>query len=132
MDLRVHPTVRPLTPEYLAEATVQQQQQQQLIQQQQQQQSNEPNTTAGGGGPPTNETNATTTSKPKPVILAPFGLAATLTGQSFRSLDPVTQKSFDDWCSFYPLCNRDNANLPPMVEVITGMLLLFKGYIKLI
>lgn len=54
------------------------------------------------------------------MILAPFGLAATLTGQSFRVLDPATQKSFDDWCSFYPLCNRDNAHLPPMVEVLTG------------
>lgn len=120
MDLRVHPTVRPLTPEYLAEAAVQQQQH--LLQQQQQQQSssnnglNPPMDSAGNINTPINSAD----SKPKPVILAPFGLAATLTGQSFRALDPITQKSFDDWCSFYPLCNRENANLPPMVEVLTG------------
>ncbi|KAJ6642585.1 Mediator of RNA polymerase II transcription subunit 13 [Pseudolycoriella hygida] len=86
MDLRVHPAVRPLTPEYLAES----------------------------GQTSNNET------KPKPVILAPFGLAATLTGQSFRVLDNVSQKAFDDWCSFYPLCNKENSNLPPMVEVLSG------------
>lgn len=91
MDLRVHPAVRPLTPEYLAQAHQ-----------------------------ATNQQQTNGESKPKPVILAPFGLAATLTGQSFRILDPVTQKAFDDWCSFYPLCNRENSNLPPMVEVISG------------
>ena len=89
MDLRVHPTVRPLNPEYLAEAA---------------------------------QTTNNSETKPKSVILAPFGLSATLTGQSFRTLDPATQKSFDDWCSFYPLCNKENANLPPMVEVLSGML----------
>lgn len=88
MDLRVHPAVRPLTPEYLAKAAQQQ---------------------------PSNGE-----SKPKPVILAPFGLAATLTGQSFRALDPITQKAFDDWSLFYPLCNKENTKLPPMVEVISG------------
>lgn len=94
MDLRVHPAVRPLTPEYLAES----------------------------GQTNNNE------SKPKPVILAPFGLAATLTGQSFRALDPVTQKAFDDWCSFYPLCNKENSNLPPMVEVLSGIVLLLRYF----
>lgn len=60
-------------------------------------------------------------SKPKPVILAPFGLAATLTGQSFRAMDPITRKSLEDWALFYPLCNKENTNLPPVVEVISGM-----------
>lgn len=59
-------------------------------------------------------------SKPKPVILAPFGLAATLTGQSFRAMDPVTQKALEEWALFYPMCNRENSNLPPVVEVISG------------
>lgn len=90
MDLRVHPAVRPLTPEYLANSVQQ------------------PNTNND--------------SKPKPVILAPFGLAATLTGQSFRALDPITQKAFDDWSLFYPLCNKENSKLPPMVEVISGII----------
>lgn len=85
MDLRVHPAVRTLSPEYLEEAAL-----------------------SNGDA------------KQKPVILAPFGLAATLTGQSFRALDPVTQKALDDWALFYPLCNKDNSNLPPVVEVISG------------
>lgn len=59
-------------------------------------------------------------SKPKPVILAPFGLAATLTGQSYRAMDPITQKALEEWALFYPLCNRENTNLPPVVEVISG------------
>lgn len=84
MDLRVHPAVRTLSPEYLDEA-------------------------------------AQADAKPKPVILAPFGLAATLTGQSFRAMDPVTQKVLEDWAVFYPLCNKEILNLPPVVEVISGM-----------
>lgn len=83
MDLRVHPAVRTLSPEYLEEA-------------------------------------AQADTKPKPVILAPFGLAATLTGQSFRAIDPVTQKALDDWAVFYPLCNKEITNMPPVVEVISG------------
>lgn len=128
MDLRVHPTVRPLTPEYLAQAAAQHQQQQQM------QQQHPVNVSSVGGAAassaaattptpassPNSSSPPTNVTKPKPVILAPFGLAATLTGQSFRVLDAPTQKSFDDWCSFYPLCNRENASLPPMVEVLSG------------
>jgi mediator of RNA polymerase II transcription subunit 13 len=59
--------------------------------------------------------------QPKAVILAPFGLAATLTGNSFKTLDNQTQKILDDWAEFYPLCNnRDNSDLPPVVEVVSG------------
>lgn len=89
MDLRVHPAVRTLSPEYLEEA-------------------------------------AQADAKPKPVILAPFGLAATLTGQSFRAMDSTTQKALDDWSIFYPLCNKENSNLPPFVEVISGMYHLYR------
>lgn len=88
MDLREHPPVRPLTPEYLAEAAAQKQQ--------------------------------TTDAIPKPVILAPFGLSAVLTGQSYRALDPQSQKALQDWFAFYPLCNRENNELPPIVEVVSG------------
>ncbi|XP_037905522.1 mediator of RNA polymerase II transcription subunit 13 isoform X2 [Hermetia illucens] len=88
MDLREHPAVRPLSPEYLAEAAA----------------------AAQGSGDV----------RLKPVILAPFGLAATLTGNSFKSSDPATDKLLRDWCCFYPLCNKENADLPQMVEIITG------------
>ncbi|XP_055536254.1 mediator of RNA polymerase II transcription subunit 13 isoform X2 [Wyeomyia smithii] len=64
--------------------------------------------------------------KPRSVILAPFGLAATLTGQSYKTSDPQTQKVLDDWSAFYPISNK-NINLsesadtvPPIVEIMTG------------
>lgn len=141
MDLRIHPTVRPLTPEYLAEAAAQQQQRQQQQQQQQHggsghksptspsktthQPKSSPTSGNGGAGRAHSPSghgigSAPHDMKPKPVILAPYGLAATLTGNSYRVLDAATQKSFDDWCSFYPLCNRENAQLPAVVEVMSG------------
>lgn len=60
-------------------------------------------------------------SKPKPVILAPFGLSATLTGQSFRAIDHQTQKVLKDWFAFYPPSKNENLDLPQIVEVISGM-----------
>ena len=56
----------------------------------------------------------------KQVILAPYGLAATLTGQTFRSIDSQTQKVLDDWSAFYPLHNKETNGLPPIVEVVSG------------
>lgn len=59
--------------------------------------------------------------KPKQVILAPYGLAATLTGQSFRNIDPQTQKVLDDWSAFYPLYSKEtSSSMPPIVEVMSG------------
>lgn len=62
--------------------------------------------------------------KPQRVILAPFGMSGTLTGQVYRlgSLDVATQKALDDWCAFYPLTvTADHpGELPVMVEVVTG------------
>lgn len=52
------------------------------------------------------------------MILAPYGLAGTLTGQSFKTLDVQTHRLMDDWKHFYP--TRDIADLPPAVEVIVG------------
>lgn len=52
------------------------------------------------------------------VILAPFGLAGTLTGQSFKALDAQTHRLMEDWRHFYP--TREPADLPPAVEVIVG------------
>ncbi|XP_074640708.1 mediator of RNA polymerase II transcription subunit 13-like [Tubulanus polymorphus] len=61
------------------------------------------------------------------VILAPYGLAGTLTGQSYRDSDPYTRKLMDDWRQFYPIMNvRDkeypnsDEKLPNMVEVKVG------------
>lgn len=56
----------------------------------------------------------------KPVLLAPYGMVATLTGQTFRNVDGQTQKILDDWSAFYPLHNKDTNNLPPIVEVVSG------------
>ncbi|XP_023293764.2 mediator of RNA polymerase II transcription subunit 13 isoform X3 [Lucilia cuprina] len=58
--------------------------------------------------------------KPRKVILAPFGMAATLTGNSYKTNDPMAEKILDDWASFFPLCNKENSDVPPVVEVIAG------------
>ncbi|XP_043272113.1 mediator of RNA polymerase II transcription subunit 13 isoform X3 [Venturia canescens] len=51
------------------------------------------------------------------VILAPYGLAGTLTGQVGR----VDSQLLDEWKHFYPIngTNMDNG-LPPLVEVLVG------------
>lgn len=40
------------------------------------------------------------------VILSPFGLNGTLTGQSFKMSDPPTQKLIEEWNQFYPISPR--------------------------
>ena len=40
---------------------------------------------------------------PLTVILSPFGLNGTLTGQSFKLSDPPTQRLIDEWNQFYPI-----------------------------
>ncbi|KAL6472443.1 hypothetical protein MHYP_G00186310, partial [Metynnis hypsauchen] len=42
-------------------------------------------------------------SSPFQVILSPFGLNGTLTGQSFKLSDPPTQKLIEEWNQFYPI-----------------------------
>lgn len=37
------------------------------------------------------------------MILSPFGLNGTLTGQSFKMSDPPTQKLIEEWNQFYPI-----------------------------
>ena len=45
------------------------------------------------------------------VILAPYGLAGVLTGQSYRVTDHVTRKLMDEWRQYYPVdCGSPNAN----------------------
>lgn len=40
------------------------------------------------------------------VILSPFGLNGTLTGQSFKMSDPPTQKLIEEWNQFYPISSK--------------------------
>uniref|UniRef100_H3C266 Uncharacterized protein n=1 Tax=Tetraodon nigroviridis TaxID=99883 RepID=H3C266_TETNG len=45
-------------------------------------------------------------SSPFQVILSPFGLNGTLTGQSFKMSDPPTQKLIEEWNQFYPISSK--------------------------
>lgn len=45
-------------------------------------------------------------SSPSSVILSPFGLNGTLTGQSFKMSDPPTQKLMEEWNQFYPISSK--------------------------
>lgn len=120
MDIREHPPVRPLMIKHLEEA--------------QAQQGNNGASNNSTASPTSNNNNINGSNqtsgsgdvKPRSVILAPFGLAATLTGQSYKASDPQTQKVLDDWSAFYPISNK-NINLsesadtvPPIVEIMTG------------
>ena len=63
-----------------------------------------------------------------PVVLAPYGLAGVLTGQTFRLGTPDTQKLVKAWRQFYPIEGRVVASLqtgrephmPVVVEVLVG------------
>ncbi|KAG5844433.1 hypothetical protein ANANG_G00162470 [Anguilla anguilla] len=48
-------------------------------------------------------TLAQQSNSPFQVILSPFGLNGTLTGQSFKLSDPPTQKLIEEWNQFYPI-----------------------------
>ncbi|RZF40528.1 hypothetical protein LSTR_LSTR000407 [Laodelphax striatellus] len=54
------------------------------------------------------------------VILAPYGLAGTLTGQSFKAMEPSTHRLLDEWHHFYPIDTLSHGDLPPVVEVVVG------------
>nr|XP_018902480.1 PREDICTED: mediator of RNA polymerase II transcription subunit 13 isoform X2 [Bemisia tabaci] len=54
------------------------------------------------------------------VILAPFGLSGTLTGQTYKALDPQTHRLMEDWKHFYPINVSENSDLPLAVEVLVG------------
>ncbi|XP_074546279.1 mediator of RNA polymerase II transcription subunit 13-like isoform X2 [Halichoeres trimaculatus] len=40
---------------------------------------------------------------PVQVILSPYGLSGTLTGQAFKMSDPATRKLLEEWSYFYPM-----------------------------
>lgn len=132
IDLREHPAVRRLTVDHLNEAILQQAAataNQQAAPPPPLSKAQTPLTSPGATGVGAeqagqNGNNGDAVPKPRRVILAPFGMSGTLTGQVYRmgSLDAATQKALDDWCAFYPLTvTADNPDdLPVMVEVVTG------------
>lgn len=52
-------------------------------------------------------------------MLAPFGLAGTLTGHVYKNMDAETNRLMEEWSHFYPVVNTSN-ELPPAVEVLVG------------
>lgn len=62
------------------------------------------------------------------VILAPYGLAGSLTGQAYKTLDVQTKRQLDEWRQFYPIDTKfssceiggEEVLLPPAVEVVVG------------
>lgn len=118
--MREHPAVRPITAEHLAEAAAATNFSQT---------SNSANTGIGADGvlrsPDANIQNnngngQSSPTKPRKVMLAPFGMAATLTGNSYKATDPLAEKFLEEFASFFPLCNKESTDLPPVVEVVTG------------
>ena len=60
------------------------------------------------------------------VVLAPYGMAATLTGVTYKEGDPKVQELLTEWKAFWPLSNNSysarnaagvNAPMPAGVEV---------------
>ncbi|KAM9306494.1 mediator of RNA polymerase II transcription subunit 13-like [Pholidichthys leucotaenia] len=46
---------------------------------------------------------AQTSSTPVQVILSPYGLSGTLTGQAYKMSDPAARKLMEEWSYFYPM-----------------------------
>lgn len=75
---------------------------------------------------------AQTSSSPIHVILSPYGLGGTLTGQAFKMSDPAVKKLMEEWSYFYPMVlklsgvEHDDGNLTydqhsyVALEVIVG------------
>ncbi|KAJ8414095.1 hypothetical protein AAFF_G00066930 [Aldrovandia affinis] len=51
-------------------------------------------------------TRALTSSTPVQVILSPYGLAGTLTGQAYKMSEPTVRKLMEEWSHFYPTVLR--------------------------
>ena len=37
------------------------------------------------------------------MVLSPYGLSGTLTGQAYKMSDPATRKLMEEWSYFYPM-----------------------------
>lgn len=145
MDIREHPPVRPLNVEYLNKALQQQTQMQQNLENDKlfgnegiNSNNNNNNIDEADNGE-YSQTNGCLNLQPVTVILAPFGLSATLTGNSSETLErQQTEKILNDWSAFYPLSfqklsndgddekknknMQDDLKIPQIVEIIAGML----------
>ena len=60
-------------------------------------------------------------------MLAPYGLAGTLTGQSYKESDSNTQKVLEEWKQFFVVPDpetwelpAEHSTLPKLVEVVVG------------
>ncbi|XP_066544928.1 mediator of RNA polymerase II transcription subunit 13-like isoform X2 [Amia ocellicauda] len=53
---------------------------------------------------------AQTSTSPFQVILSPYGLNGTLTGQAYKMSDPAVRKLMEEWCYFYPMVLRRREN----------------------
>uniref|UniRef100_A0A8D9A536 Mediator of RNA polymerase II transcription subunit 13 n=1 Tax=Cacopsylla melanoneura TaxID=428564 RepID=A0A8D9A536_9HEMI len=108
VDVRVHPPVRYLTRGHLVAA-------------QQQVAASVAAAQAAGGGHAGHAGAAVgPAASGVQVILAPFGLAGTLTGQVFKAVDTAAHRLLEDWRHFYPLHTPDTVDIPPVVEVLVG------------
>lgn len=143
MDIREHPPVRPLNVEYLNKALQQQTQMQQNLENDKlfgnegiNSNNNNINIDEADNGE-FSQTNGILNLQPVTVILAPFGLSATLTGNSSQNLErQQTDKILNDWSAFYPLSFlkssddeeeekksknvQDDLKIPQIVEIIAG------------
>lgn len=66
------------------------------------------------------------------VLISPYGLSGTLTGQAYKMSDPATRKLIEEWQYFYPMVLKKKESLkeddelgysddfPVAVEVIVG------------
>jgi len=73
--------------------------------------------------------SAATLSTSVNVVLAPYGMAGTLTGVSYPDGDPAVKRLLEEWKAFWPLYNnkytcRDNSgdqvDMPAGVEIVVG------------
>lgn len=119
MDIREHPPVRSLTEEYLNEVIKNSQQNVDDVEDQKDEFS-----------------DINHNISMQSVILAPFGLSAVLTGNKSENFEQYADKIINDWNAFYPTLKSNNesdsfsssklssSSLPPLVEVISGNVIL--------
>uniref|UniRef100_A0A8C5G0P1 Mediator of RNA polymerase II transcription subunit 13 n=1 Tax=Gouania willdenowi TaxID=441366 RepID=A0A8C5G0P1_GOUWI len=79
---------------------------------------------------------AQTSAIPVQVVLSPYGLSGTLTGQAYKMSDPAARKLMEEWSYFYPMvlprkegagekekeevCHNYDRNFHVAVEVVVG------------
>lgn len=75
------------------------------------------------------------------MVLSPYGLSGTLTGQAYKMSDPAVRKLMEEWSYFYPMVLQQkegekekeeagqayDRNCHVAVEVIVGMEIILSG-----